>query len=283
MAGGRKRSGSAAQPAAVDHRKGAARPAAMDHRKGAAPHYYRVYVNLRVWVRDGMYGPGAQIPTESELCRHFGVSRITVRKAIDELVKEGWVVRYRGRGTFVDPSAIRRPASVDLREIMNQVADIAAATQVRDVSVAEVMPDEETQAALQLEVGASVQKASHVRVMRGVPLGHITTYVPLAIARAVNPDGTSEIPMFELLDRYGPGIGQAEQWISATLATLEYANALEVEVGAPLLKLKRHVYDKGGMPVERVVALYRADSYHYRMHIAASPSAPASRARRKRP
>lgn len=272
--------------AAKKQRASRTAPVAMDHRKGAAPHYYRVYVNLRVWVRDGMYGPGAQIPTESELCKRFAVSRITVRKAIDELVKEGWVVRYRGRGTFVDPSAIRRPASVDLRDVMNQVADIAAATQVRDAQVAEVVPDEETQAALQLDVGARVQKASHVRVMHGVPLGHITTFVPLEIARAVNPDGSSDVPMFELLDRYGLGIGEAEQWISATLATLEYATALEVEVGAPLLRLKRHVYDKAGVPVERVVALYRADSYHYRMHVARPAATPGlardPRARRKR-
>lgn len=233
-----------------------------------SPRYYQVYVTLRAWVRDGTYGPGAQIPTEAELCKMFGVSRITVRKALTDLVREGWLVRHQGRGTFVELSSARAPASLDLREALNQVADLGAATQVRDALVAEVIADDETLAALGLEPGARVQKASHVRLFRGVPLGLITTFVPLDIAETVGRHRpAADLPMFELLERSGIQVREADQWLGATLANLETGRALAVGIGAPLLKLTRVVFDAKRRPVERVVALYRADAYQYRMRL----------------
>jgi len=241
-----------------------------------SPRYYQVYVSLRAWVRDGTYRPGQQIPTEPALCRMFGVSRITVRKAIDELVREGWLVRHQGRGTFVELSAARGPASVDLNEALSQVADLAAVTKVRGLRVAEIDPDEETRAALGIAAGEKVQRASHVRLLRGVPLGLITTFAPLDGAERVKQHDGAGQPMFELLERSGIRVGEAEQWIAATLANVEAARALGVEVGAPLLKLTRVVFDTASRPVERVVALYRADAYHYRMRLA-RPSRRAGR------
>jgi GntR family transcriptional regulator len=235
---------------------------------GPAPRYYQVYVTLRAWVRDGTYGPGQQIPTEGALCESFGVSRITIRKAVDQLVSEGWLVRHQGRGTFVEMSALRAPATLDLNEALHQVEDLGALTQVRNVHVMECAPDEETRAALDLPAGAPVQKATHVRLLARVPLAFITTYVPLEVARRVARTALPQQPMLALLARAGIRLGAAEQWIGATLAGVESARALDVEVGAPLLRIVRIVTDAASRPVERVVALYRADAYQYRMHLA---------------
>ena len=147
----------------------------------AAPRYHQVYVTLRAWVRDGTYPAGAQIPTEPELCEIFGVSRITVRKAIEDLAREGWLLRQQGRGTFVQLSAAREASSLDLNEVRGHVADLAAATEVRSLVVRDVEPDEETRAALDLPADTRVQRASHVRVLRGVP--HI-----LGMSQSVKPD-----------------------------------------------------------------------------------------------
>lgn len=241
--------------------------ATHDVRDLVAPRYHQVYVALRAWVRDGTYPPGAQIPTEPELCEIFGVSRITVRKAIEDLAREGWLVRQQGRGTFVQMSAGREASRLDLAAVRGQVADLAAATEVRALVVRDVEPDEETRAALELAPPAQVQRASHVRVLRGVPLGYITTFVPLDIAARIDVADMARRPMLELLGSAGVDIGEAEQLIGATLAGVEAARALEVLVGAPLLRLVRVVFDSSGRPVERVVALYRADAYQYRMRL----------------
>lgn len=235
-----------------------------------SPRYHQVYVRLRTWVRDGSYAPGSQIPTEPELCRLFSVSRITIRKAITELVQQGWLVRHQGRGTFVSLGVARPAATIDLTEASHRVADIAASTQVRDLIVAEVMPDEETQATLELQPGERVQRASHVRVHRGVPLGQITTFVPLEVAGRLGSFDMTQQPLFELLGRAGVKVASAEQWIGATLAGVDAAAALRIDVGAPLLRLTRVVKDVQGRPVERVVALYRADAYQYRMDLTRS-------------
>ncbi len=249
-------------------------PAAVDAgvaRGLPSPRYYQVYVTLRAWVRDSTYGPGQQIPTETQLCETFGVSRITIRKAVDELVREGWLVRHQGRGTFVEMSAARAPSTVDLHEVLHQVEDLGALTAVRDVHVREVAPDEETRAALELAPGVPVQKATHVRLLHEVPLAFITTFVPLDIARRLADEQVPGQPMLALIARAGIRLAAAEQWIGATLAGIETARILGVEVGAPLLKITRIVAEERGRPVERVVALYRADAYQYRMYLASAP------------
>ncbi|HPF28169.1 MAG TPA: GntR family transcriptional regulator [Steroidobacteraceae bacterium] len=261
--------GPRSRPAGAKPGKGA--PAS---RASATPRYHQVYVGVRAWVRDGTYRPGQQIPTEAELCDAFKVSRITVRKAVDELVREGWLVREQGRGTFVAMIAARAAASVDLNEALHYVADLGALTQVRNVRSKQVVPDEETRAALGLADGELVQRESHVRLLRGAPLGRIHTFVPLDIAARVERLSDSGVPMFELLRRAGVKVGEAEQWIGATLAGMETAKALGIDVGAPVLKLVRVVLDTRGRAVERVVAEYRAEAYVYRMHLAPT-SAPA--------
>ena len=240
-----------------------------------SPRYHQLYVSLRSWVQDGTYRPGQQIPTEPQLCKAFDVSRITVRKAITDLVREGWLVKYQGKGTFVVSSRARPAASLDMAQMRSQIADLAAITEVRDLRIEAVDPDEETQAALNLDGSARVQRATHIRMLRGVPLGLITTWVPLEIAAGLEPRDMSRYSMFELLGRAGLTLVDAEQWIGATLAGVEAARRLAIDVGAPLLRISRVVHAEGGRAVERVLALYRADAYQYRMRLGPSSDASA--------
>ena len=176
-----------------------------------APRYHQVYVTVRAWVQDGTYKPGAQIPTEPELGRIFGVSRITIRKAIDALVREGWLVRRQGRGTFARFPGGSRPVSIDMGSVLAQVSDLAALTGVRDRVVAEVDPDEETRAALALAAGALIAGAvsclrtvaivffiaSDVAWLLVLPLGVAAlgmTLAGLALARRANAAGPPAAP-----------------------------------------------------------------------------------------
>ena len=93
--------------------------------------------------------------------------------------------------------------------------------------------------------------------------------VPLDVATRLGASSERDQPMFVLLQAAGVPIKSAEQYLGATLAGLEAAEALAVEVGAPLLRLVRVVMEASGRPVERVVALYRADRYQYHLHLEA--------------
>jgi GntR family transcriptional regulator len=239
----------------------------------ASPRYHQVYVTVRAWVHDGSSRAGEQLPTEPELCRIFGVSRITIRKAIAALEAEGWLERKQGRGTFACVPAGDRALPLDLNAVVGQVSDLAARTTVRGFVSTEVLPDEDTRSALRLQAGERVRRAVHVRELDGAPLGLITTFVPLDIAARLTDANEREQPMFMLLQAAGVPLASAEQYLGATLAGVEAAQALDVEVGAPLLRLVRVVKDDGGRPVERVVALYRADRYQYHLHLEVRPTA----------
>lgn len=260
--------------------RAAALPPARRAKAGiGAPRYHQVYVAVRAWVQDGTYMPGAQIPTEPELGRIFDVSRITVRKAIDALVREGWLVRRQGRGTYARFPGGSRAVAIDMRSVMAQVSDLAALTAVRDRVVAEVDPDEETRAALALGGGERVQREVHVRLLGDAPLGLITTFVPLDVAALLEGSGSRDQPMFMLLEAAGLRMASADQYLGATLAGVDAAQSLGVAVGAPLLRLVRVVKDERGRPVERVVALYRADAYQYHLHLEAPRQGGRSRGR----
>jgi GntR family transcriptional regulator len=143
--------------------------------------------------------------------------------------------------------------------------------------VDEVDPDEETRAALGLADGERVRRESHVRLLGGAPMGLITTFVPLDIAARLANGVARDQPMFMLLEAGEVGISTADQFIGATLAAVDAAQALGVEVGAPLLRLTRVVKDQGGRAVERVIGLYRADAYQYHLHLESQGAAPKPR------
>lgn len=232
-----------------------------------SPRYAQVYSALREWIYSGNYGPGAQLPTESELCDMFNVSRITTRKALDILVDEGLVNRQPGRGTFVVDDLADAPVLGDMEQLLRKVARLGKNTSVSGSEVSEVEADAETRKDLGLDAGDKVQRASHVRLMNGEPIGYVVTSVPAALDIHFDLNELNESPMLNLLERKGVDIASADQIISATLADARLANLLNTTVGAPLLQVRLVVFDTERRPVERLVAWYLAEQYHHHVHL----------------
>jgi GntR family transcriptional regulator len=111
----------------------------------------------------------------------------------------------------------------------------------------------------------SVQTATRVRLLRGVPFSHLTTHVPAGIAANYSEADLATTPLFRLLERSGVTIASARQSVTATLATPEVAAALDVSVGSALTALTRIVTDDQGQWVEYLSALYRPDLYRLDM------------------
>ena len=240
--------------------------AAVDHGL-RSPRYAQVYSALREWIYSGTYGAGAQLPTESELCDMFGVSRITTRKALDILVDEGLVVRQPGRGTFVVDDLADAPVLGDMEQLLRKVARLGKNTSIAGAEVTEVEADAETRKDLGLAEGAKVQRASHVRLLNGKPIGYVVTSVPAALDIRFDLNELNESPMLNLLERKGVDIASADQVISATLADARLASLLDTSVGAPLLHVRLVVFDAERRPVERLSAWYLAEQYHHHVHL----------------
>jgi GntR family transcriptional regulator len=226
----------------------------------------RVYLLLRDEITRGDLPPGTVLPGEMRLAEQYGVSRVTIRRALDVLAQEGLIVRRAGSGTVVTGAAPQGAAiAADFTTLMPQLVQMGQQTTARLLSFAYISAPAPVAAALRLADGERVQRAVRVRLMNGAPFSFLTTHVPADIAQNFSETDLAVTPLFRLLERAGVQVDHASQSISASLATPEVAAALDVAVGAALIALTRAVFDAEGRGVEHLAALYRPDRFRLDM------------------
>jgi GntR family transcriptional regulator len=233
------------------------------------PRYHQIYLVLRERLAAGEFEADAPLPGEVELARAYGVSRVTLRAALDLLAQEKLIVRQRGRGTFAcgrpEPAAVPAP----LPGLLENLVANGLRTTVKVVELAEVPAVAEVAEALRIEPGDAVQRAVRVRSYRGSPVSHLTTFVPVAVARFGRKELSAK-PMLRLLEEAGVRVAGAEQTVSARLSDPATAPLLNLGIGSPLLAVRRIVHDEKNRPVQFLRGLYRPDRYHYRMRLTRS-------------
>jgi GntR family transcriptional regulator len=235
----------------------------------------RVYLALRDQIADGRLGDGDSLPGEQQLAQSFGVSRVTVRRALQALVEAGLVVRRAGSGTRVSAAVQSRPMAMDFTTLMPQLVEMGQSTAARLLSFSYGEAPDFIARAMRLPAGEEVQIATRVRSADGTPFSHLTTYVPAGIAQNYSENDLATTPLFKLLERSGVRIDAAHQSVSATLAGPDVAEALNVAVGSALLSLKRVVRDETGAGVEYLSGLYRPDMFRLEMPLARVGTGPA--------
>ena len=226
----------------------------------------RVYLSLRDQITGGELRDGQSLPGEQKLAETFGVSRVTVRRALDALAQGGLIERRVGSGTKVRarPSG-GRPAAMDFNTLMPQLVEMGQQTTARLLSFSYGTAPDFVAVAMGLDGAGKVQIATRVRLARDVPFSHLTTYVPAQIAQNYSENDLATTPLFKLLERSGVQIKEAHQSVSATLAGPDVAEALDVAVGSALLSLRRVVRDVEGNGVEYLSGLYRPDMFRLEM------------------
>ncbi len=223
------------------------------------PLYQQIFVILRNRIEAGILPPGERISGESELCEEFGVSRITSRRALNELAEQGYVVRERGRGTRVVPQPQPQALKASLDGLLENVDRIGRATSVEVRAFGYVPAPPDVAEALDLAPGTPVQRAVRVRRLGADPMSYLVTYVPEPVGRRIEGADMSETPLVILLERAGVPVASARQRISATLADAEVAAALDVPAGAPLLDVLRVVHDDADRRVQIIRGVFRPD------------------------
>ncbi|MFL2769986.1 MAG: GntR family transcriptional regulator [Rhodospirillaceae bacterium] len=226
----------------------------------AVPLYHQVYLILREYIRSGLYPVGSVLPSETSLCEEFAVSRITVRRAMRELANSGVIVRQRGKGTFVSENENNPLTQNALDDLVQNVQAIGELTEVQHIASEKIGANSDIADRLSIRFGDLVLKSSQIRLSKGEPLSVIITYVPENVAKKLQLE-TEKQPMLVRLIEAGVSVGHANQDVTATLAEPAIAVQLGIEVGSPLLKLTRLVFDDADNPVEWLTALYRADRY----------------------
>ncbi len=236
-------------------------------RDKAIPLYYQLETILRKKISSGDLSPEAPLPSEEMLAAEYEVSRITVRQALASLEKDGYVVRQRGKGTFVS----EKVSKLDLPRFSGSIEDlilmgIRTHTKVLDTSWIE--PPEVIKERLNLDDDMKVLRIEKVRDIEGTPFSHVYNYLPPDIGERLPTDMVTVKPMLMILeDELGIRATEADQSVEATIADAEQASILDIRVGDPLLKAERTVYDNKNQPVEYVSVVYRADKYAFTMKL----------------
>jgi GntR family transcriptional regulator len=233
--------------------------------------YSRVEAVLAGEITDGLVKVGGQLPTEDALIARFKVSRITVRRAIRDLVNRGLVEIRRGKGTFVAAPKITQ----ELTELSGFVEDMHALGRkptARVLSKEIVTADATVASQLALTQGERVVRIRRVRLADGVPLSFDETYLELEIGRKIITDNLKVEPIFTLLERkYGVPLIEAEYKLDATAADSEVAAALRVKQNSPVFRIERTSYSTNGRPVDYERLYYRSDLIRFVTRLARKP------------
>lgn len=229
-------------------------------RGDAVPLYHQLYLALRDGILSGRLGEGTLLPTEHRLAAEHHVSRITARRALDELAERGLVERRRRIGTRVTFRGATAPIEANLDQAVDALIAFGRDTQVKVLSLGEEPADDAAAVALALEPGTAVIRAVRLRLLDGEPFGRIVSQVPARIGM-IDRAALEAGPMLAVLRDLGCRIGGGRQTISAVSADAALAGDLEIEVRAAVLCVERIVADAGGVPILRTVASYRADRY----------------------
>lgn len=226
------------------------RPRAMARSSGTALHR-QVFLVLRDQIVRGVHAPGALLPNEEELCAHFGVSRITVRRALGDLKQAGLVERYAGRGTFVS-AQLPPSAPFAQRSLLEALQQVGRDTQVRVLAVRTEVPPTTVALQLQLRSDEPAIYSARLRHVEHTPLMVLEAWVPLALGRALTPELLHARPLYTLLMDQGIAFGRYIDEVTAVTADPALAGLLATEVGMPLLRITRLVLDTAGRPVEHL-------------------------------
>jgi GntR family transcriptional regulator len=200
---------------------------------------------------------GVQLPPEDRLINRFGVSRTTVRKAIENLVARGLIEIRRGKGTFVSEPKIIQELT-QLRGFDEDMVLIGRQPTTRLLSKEIVSASKEVAANLELPQGAQVWRIERVRLGDGVPMSLDETYLPLDIGGKVVANDLEAKPIFDLLEgKYGLPLVEARYQLEADIATAHVAAALNIDVGDPIFFIERTSYVEGNRPIDYEKLYYR--------------------------
>jgi len=224
-----------------------------------SPLYARVETILAGEIADGDAKVGDQLPTEDSLIVRFGVSRITVRRAIQNLVSRGLVEIRRGKGTFVAAPKIKQ----ELTELSGFVEDMHAVGRkptARVIGKEIVAADATVASQLALTKGERVVRIRRVRLADGIPLSFDETFLPLELGKKIITNNLKLEPIFSLLERkYDVPLIEAEYKLEAVTAEAEVAAALKIKQRSPVFRIERTSYSTGGHPVDYERLHYRGD------------------------
>ncbi len=232
-------------------------------RQHPIPLYQQLEATLRARIESGQYGTHHRLPSERELALHFGVSRMTVRQALDALAQAGLIYGKVGKGTFISEPKIDQQLAA-LTGFSEEMHKRGQAATSRVLKAASVSAPKEIATALQIDPKARVFSLVRVRLANGEPLAVENGFLPAHLCPDLLAHDFARESLYDVLrNQYGWRLVRAQQTVEARLATPDELKLLELKPPAPILVMERVTMVEQGFPIEYVRSAYRGDRYKF--------------------
>lgn len=229
------------------------------------PLYHQLYSVLRESIMDGTIAFDAQMPTEQQLAATFDVSRITAKRAMDELAAEGLIARFRGKGSHVTYQYKPQPVRAPLVGMLENLVEMGKHSIVRVVSCEQVVPPADIRERLGLASGETVHKLVRVRSNEeGEPFAYYVSWT-VGITHGFTRAVLEKTPRLDVIRDNGIQLTKIEQVLSAEAASDYIAGELDVDPGAALLSIRRMSYNEQGVVIDVLDCLYNPSRFQYAM------------------
>jgi DNA-binding GntR family transcriptional regulator len=229
-------------------------------RASPVPMYYQVAQQLEEAIESGELAAGSRLDGELALAQALGVSRPTLRRAIEYLVDRGYLVRRRAVGTQVVHPKVRRP--VALSSLYDDLVTSHKNPRTEILSMGREPASDAVAHALGLDYGDEVLALERLRFADGQPLAVMRNWLPLGLVD-LDAERLERAGLYQLMRTAGIGLHLASQVIGARSATSAEAKLLRAHKGEPLLTMERTTYNESGQPVELGSHIYRASLYSF--------------------
>ncbi|GAA1220034.1 GntR family transcriptional regulator IolR [Rhodoglobus aureus] len=229
-------------------------------RSNAIPLYFQISSRIESAIQSGALPPGTRLENEIALGERLGLSRPTVRRAIQELVDKGLLVRRRGIGTQVVQGRLSR--KVELTSLHDDLTSLKKQPTTELLLHELIRPDARVARALSVATNDTVLHLKRLRFSDGVPLGVLENHLPPGFAN-ITPEDLESHGLYQILRARGVTMRVAHQRIGARAASAEESKLLEIPNRGAVLTMDRTAFNNSGLPIEFGRHCYRPDLYSF--------------------
>ena len=229
--------------------------------RSPVPLYYQLQEVIRARIEGGQWQAGQQLPPESEICQEFNLSRGTVRQALMDLVREGLLVRRRGKGSFV----AQPKAAQDLMSIAENFSSYAQQVLgqelgVKLISTQETVANKAIAEKLEIPEGSEIFELLRVKYIAEKPFFMTTSYLPKYLCPNLEEKDYAVGSLFKVLrDKFNLPVTKVTCWFEPVVVTDFEASLLDIDKGAPAMLLERVRYTTGDRPMMASKHIIRGD------------------------
>lgn len=212
------------------------------------------------------YRPGDLLPSERELSKYYGLSRTTVRLALQELERLGLVVRQHGRGTFVADRSVQATNLSQTYSFTDQMREMGRDPSTTILEFVEIDADKNLAEKMRVRMGDKLFKIERLRCADGMPMMVERTYMPVRKFMLLKRPMLEHASLYTVIEQvFHEKIRVAEEEFFASIARPADAHLLGIGEGAPVLDLVRTTYDVGNEIIEYTLSVARADQFKYKI------------------